>query len=281
MSVDAVGFSELTLINDEHLGAHPALHRLPVTLDLAHELGGGLQGKTCTAKRVQCDAANVACSDTSRSSDRDGVLRLGVLALQVLDNLAKENRLARTCMGKQRNDEFFDPPAEPVKKMFLPSWTTSCRTFCCSPLSTSFCLMLMEGPATLFCLSADTVEVELERLLPVSATFLAELKCQHTGNVLGAGWRPRRGELAGAKLPARVNRNLDRARYLEGRHGGKAPREDTEGRPHTHLNSLSQGRARFLAGLPAGREGSSVLGAGRRGTELDEVVTRDDDEPLL
>ena len=36
-------------------------------------------------------------------------------------------------------------PADPVKKTFLPSWTTSLRTICCSGLRTTFCLMFIES----------------------------------------------------------------------------------------------------------------------------------------
>jgi hypothetical protein len=52
-----------------------------------------------------------------------------------------------------------DAPAEPVKNMFFPSDTTSCNTFCCSPLSTSFCLILTVGAESDLLLLLDPVRV--------------------------------------------------------------------------------------------------------------------------
>lgn len=64
---------------------------------------------------------------------------------------------------KEDKEEKLDVPALPVKKTFFPSPTTYCRTFCCSTLSITFCLMLTPG-------------IELDRLLPVEvddAVFVA------------------------------------------------------------------------------------------------------------
>lgn len=49
-----------------------------------------------------------------------------------------------TPSGSGREDH--DTPALPVKKMLLPSPTTYCKTFCCSILSVTFCLMFIPDP---------------------------------------------------------------------------------------------------------------------------------------
>jgi hypothetical protein len=84
----------LTLIDDQHFRAGPASGSLLVTLDLRDQLGRLLGGEAHTPERVQRDATDVAGGDTSRGGDSDGVRRSGVLELQRLDDLAKQNRLA-------------------------------------------------------------------------------------------------------------------------------------------------------------------------------------------
>lgn len=146
--------ARLTLVDDEHLGPLPLGDRGAVALDVHEELLGGLIAQPDSSKRVDRRAANVARCHASRSSDGDGIDVALVLAPEGGDDLAKENRLARTCIMRAASHvsiaarsraEKEHAPADPVKKTFLPSATTSLRTICCSGLRTTFCLMSIES----------------------------------------------------------------------------------------------------------------------------------------
>lgn len=168
----------LTFIDDEHLDALPlGLGRL-VPHDVADELIRRADAKSDPSERMDGRPADVARGHARRSRDGDGVPTAAVLALEGADDLTQEDRFSSSCAvegnarasqrckgERSRDTTKVNAPAEPVKKTFLPSSTTSLRTTCCSGLRTTFCLMSSES----LCKSLPFISDEILLLFPFAA----------------------------------------------------------------------------------------------------------------
>ena len=84
----------LTFIDNENFSAQPPCVRLLVLPNLGHKLVGRLNTDTSPSEGMESDPTNVTGSDTSRCGNGNSIVFLGMLQLELRNDLPKEDGFA-------------------------------------------------------------------------------------------------------------------------------------------------------------------------------------------